>query len=129
VKYVILIWLTIINLLWVFPISAGDKYQNHLEKWYWLVSEGKWDEAQKLEKNINPQDILWFKEKNKTEELKKTLNEMTVKNDKFADDWMKIAYIQKRLGKNDEMKESIEKAYKLDPIRKDIEKIYFSSAF
>jgi hypothetical protein len=128
-KVVLLVFLTMINLLWVFPLSKGDQYINRLQEWYWLAGNGQWQKAEKLENKLNQTDILWFKEKNRSDELKKELNQLTVRSNKTANDWMKIAFIQKRLQKTVEAKESVKKAYEIDPIRKDIEKVYFSSSF
>lgn len=88
--------------------------------------ENKWSQAASLEKSIDPADILWFKEKYKAENLKKRLNELMIKDNKSADDWMVIAQIQSGINK-EEMKRAIERAHQIDPIRLDIEKIYFSS--
>jgi len=52
---------------------------------------------------------------------------LTVKTNKSADDWMEIAQIQSGLGNKSAEKQAIESAHNLDPIRKDIEKVYFSS--
>lgn len=80
-----------------------------------------------MEKGLDTADTEWYKNRNKAEDLKKRLNELSVKNNKSADDWMEMASIQSRLQKTDEAKVSVKKAYELDPIRSDIEKIYFSS--
>ncbi len=123
----ILVGLTLVNLYFSVNLSVGDKYVARLNKWYTLAMENKWVEATKLEKNIDSADILWFKEKYKAENLKKRLNELTIKSNKSADDWMTIAQIQSGLGDKNAEKQAIKTAYELDPIRSDIEKVYFSS--
>jgi len=123
----VLIWITLINFLSVIKISAGERYIGRLNRWYWLASSGKWTAAGRLEKGLDTADTEWYKNRNKAEDLKKRLNELSVKNNKSADDWMEMASIQSRLQKTDEAKVSVKKAYELDPIRSDIEKIYFSS--
>ncbi|MFA7301412.1 MAG: hypothetical protein WC069_03815 [Candidatus Shapirobacteria bacterium] len=125
-KITLLIGLTLINLLWSINFSAGDRYVAKLNRWYELAMENKWSQAASLEKSIDPADILWFKEKYKAENLKKRLNELMIKDNKSADDWMVIAQIQSGINK-EEMKRAIERAHQIDPIRLDIEKIYFSS--
>lgn len=123
----ILIAITLLNLFWSVNLSAGDRYVNRLNKWYSLALENKWDEARKLENKLDLADLKWFKEKYKAENLKKRLNELTIKANKSADDWMEIAQIQGGLGNKVAQKQAIDTAHKLDPIRSDIEKIYFSS--
>jgi hypothetical protein len=123
----VLIWVTLVNLFSMVKISAGERYVERLNRWYWQASRGKWIAAAKLEKKLNLADIEWYKNRNKTEELKKRLNELAIKGNKNADDWMEMASIQSRLQKTTEAKDSVKKAYEMDPIRSDIEKIYFSS--
>lgn len=105
----------------------GDRYVNRLNKWYELGLSGKWDEASRLEKSLDSADIAWFKEKYRPENLKKQLNEMTIKVNKNADDWMIIAQIQNGLNNKDAEKQAIKNARDMDPIRADIEKIYFAN--
>ena len=50
---------------------------------------------------------------------------MTQKN-KSADDWMEIAVLFYHLGDKDKALEAIKSAHELDPIREDINKIYFT---
>ena len=108
-------------------LSAGDRYVNKLNKWYELAMNNKWSEANKLEKSLDIADIKWFKEKYKAENLKKRLNELTIKMNKNADDWMAIAQIQGGLDNKEGQKQALLNARNLDPIRSDIEKVYFSS--
>ncbi len=123
----VIIWMTLINLFSIVKISAGERYVARLNRWYGLASLGKWTAANKLEKRLDPADTEWYKNRNKTEDLKKRLNDLTIKSDKTADDWMEMASIQSRLQKTDEARASVKKAHELDPVRSDIEKIYFSS--
>lgn len=126
-KIAILVVVTLINLLWVVDLSTGDRYVAKLNKWYSLALNNKWDEAGKLEKSIDPADVKWFKDKYKAENLKKRLNQLTVKTNKNADDWMEVAQIQSGLGDKDAEKQAIKTAHEMDPIRADIEKVYFSN--
>jgi hypothetical protein len=127
VKIAILVGLTLINLYFSVNLSVGDRYVARLNKWYELALNNKWSEASKLEKKLDQADLKWFKDKYKAENLKKRLNELTIKTNKSADDWMEIAKIQSGLGDKIAEKQAIETALKLDPIRGDIEKVYFSS--
>jgi len=127
VKIGILVTLTLINFYFSVDLSVGDRYVNRLNKWYSLALENKWDEAAKLEKKLDSDDLKWFKDKYKSENLKKRLNELTIKADKSADDWMEIAKIYSGLGNRESQKQAIKTAHEMDPIRADIEKVYFSS--
>jgi len=60
------------------------------------------------------------------ETIKKTLNSLVVKSSKTPDDWIEITKIYLQLGNLPEAKKAIAQAQKLDPIRPDIEKIYFN---
>jgi len=127
VKIAILVGLTLINFYFSINLSGGDRYVNRLNKWYKLALENKWSEATKLAKSLDQADLKWFKEKYKPENLKKRLNELTVKTNKSANEWMEIAQIQSGLGDKNAEKQAIKMAHELDPIRADIEKVYFSS--
>lgn len=120
------IWIFLVNIVKIWPISRGDRYYQRLQKWYILADKNQWAEAQKIAKNLRNEDIADFTQKNNEVQLKKRLNELTVKSMKNADDWMEIAIIDYRLNLKDEAYKAITSAYKLDPIREDISKIYFT---
>ena len=126
-KIAILIGLTLINLYFSANLSVGDRYINRLNRWYELGLAGKWEEVSKLEKTLDSADIVWFKEKYRPENLKKRLNELTVRPNKSADDWMKMAQVQGGLNDKEGEKLSLKNAHDLDPIRADIEKVYFAN--
>lgn len=107
-------------------MSKGEQYCRRLEEWYLLAAKGKWNEAGKIAIQLKAGDISAFIESNRSEELKKKLNELTVKNPKNADDWMEMAMVFYRLDRKDEAYKAINNAYKLDPIREDISKVYFT---
>jgi hypothetical protein len=129
VKIAILFGLTLINIYFSVNLSVGDRYMARLNKWYSLALENNWNEASKLEKKLDQADLKWFKDKYKSENLKKRLNQLTIKSNKNADDWMEIAQIQNGLNDKTAEKEAIKIAHESDLIRSDIEKIYFSSFF
>jgi asparaginyl-tRNA synthetase len=64
--------------------------------------------------------------KNKVEELTRRLDKITAKEQKNADDWMETAVLLYRLNKKDDAYKAIENAHKLDPIREDISKVFFT---
>ena len=120
------IWLIAINIGKFWPISRGDDYYQRLQNWYLLANKGDWEGAQKLETKLNADDVEYFKKMNKPEELIKRLNELTIKSNKNADDWVEMGVILYRSGKQKQGFEAIEKAHKMDPVREDISKIYFT---
>lgn len=110
----------------IWPLSKGERYFRNLQKWYEAASVGDWEKAGKLEKNLKQEDLIYFKENNKSEELKKKLNELTLKDNKSSDDLAEMAVICYRLGKREDAITWIKEAKKMDPIREDISKIYFT---
>lgn len=119
-------WIIVLNLGKVFPLSKGDRYYRNLQKWYLLANEGNWEKAEKIEKKLKSEDIAGFKKANKDEELKKRVEEINNKENKTADDWMEIAVLFYRINEKDKAYRAIENAHKIDPIREDISKIYFT---
>ena len=63
----------------------------------------------------------------RTEELKKYINELTVKPNKSVEDWLELARIQSILGKFDDAYTSISTAKNLDPVRDDIGQLYYQT--
>ena len=120
------IWILLINIGKIWPISAGERYYQRLQKWYVLANRGEWQEADKLALKLKSEDIVYFTQKNNEEQLKERLNELTIRATKNADDWMEIAIINYRLNQKEEAFKAIEKAHKMDPIREDVSKIYFT---
>jgi len=120
------IWIFLVNIVKIWPISRGDRYYQRLQRWYILANKNQWTEAKKIAKKLRDEDIVDFTQKNSDVQLKKRLNELTIKSTKSADDWMEIAVIDYRLNLRDEAYKAITSAYKLDPIREDISKIYFT---
>lgn len=122
----LLIWMLVINVGKVWPISYGDRYYRTLQKWYMLANKGEWEKAKALEKYLKAADIEDFSKKNKVEELTRRLDKITAKEQKNADDWMETAVLLYRLNKKDDAYKAIENAHKLDPIREDISKVFFT---
>lgn len=121
-----LIWIIVANIGKVFPLSGGERYYRNLQKWYMYANEGQWEKAKNVERKLKLGDIENFSKKNKKEELEKRLSTLNTKDAKNADDWMEIGVLLYRLNRKDLAFEAIENAHKLDPIREDISKIYFT---
>ena len=110
--------------LGLLTLSKGENYFNKLKLWYFYAKNEKWDEARKLEKQIDTIDVEKYKLENDPIELKKQLEEMVV-NAKSSDDWIKVAKVQLKLKMETEAKESIGKAFESDLARDDISKLYY----
>lgn len=121
-----LISLLILALMKVRPLSAGERYQTDLRKWYRLVDQGNWEKAQKQAEKLKNEDIVSYSQKYEKKELLKQLGELRAKEDKSADDWMEISIILDKLGQYKEAYGAIAEAWNMDPIREDISKIYFT---
>ncbi len=122
----LVIWIILINIGKIWPISKGEIYYQNLQKWYLLANKGEWEKAKKIENKLKIEDIENFIKENKEEDLKRKLNQIIIKKTKNADDWMEIAVTYYRLNNREKAFEAIESAYKLDPIREDVSKIYFT---
>jgi hypothetical protein len=107
--------------------SSGKSYFGRLNLWRVLAQSGDWETASTLESGIDPTDIYQYKLANQPQELQKSVDLLLKKENKNPDDWMEISKIQSMLGKIEESKEAIKKAYQLDPIRDDISKLYYST--
>jgi len=122
----LLIWIIAANAGKLFPTSRGERYYRNLQKWYLLANKGEWEKAKRIEKHLKYSDIESFSKKNRADELVKNLGKINVKDQKTPDDWMEIAVLLNKLDRKDEAYKAIENAYKLDPIREDVSKIYFT---
>lgn len=106
-------------------LSAGDRYFGRLQLWYLYARSGDWNKAIALESGLDSSDVTLYKSSNYPPELKKRLNFLTVKTNKTSDDWIELTKIQIYLNKLSEGSSSITQGHALDPIRSDLEKIYY----
>ena len=112
--------------LTIFPFSKGDRYFNRLNLWYKLVRVGNWDKAKILEKKLNQDDIRYYKDQYLPQAIENKLKEKYALAIKSIDDWIEIAQLESLQNHSKEAYRAIEEAHTLDPIRSDIEKIYFT---
>jgi len=105
--------------------SQGDRYFAKLSLWYYFAKRGDWQTANRLESQLDPADLLSYKQTHHPSELKKYLNELTIKPQKTIEDWVELARIQNIIGKTADSKDALGRAYSLDPIRDDISQIYY----
>lgn len=121
-----LFWIIVANVGKIWPISKGDQYYQNLQKWYLAANKGDWKKADVIGMKLQEVDIQDFSKKNKADELLIRLNLLDTKTSKNPDEWMESAVLLYRLNKKSEAFKAIETAHKLDPIREDISKIYFT---
>lgn len=109
-----------------FSFSKGDIYFSRLNSWFSLAKKGDWQGAKNLESKLDPSDIQSFKIRFFPGELQKKFDRLLAKENKTVEDWMELAQIQISLGKKQEAQNSVLQAHKIDPVRTDIENIYFA---
>jgi hypothetical protein len=107
-------------------ISRGDRYYGLLQMWYFLAKRGDWSTAQKIEVNLNTVDFIEFKTKHQPDMIRKQVEILYSLKDKNIDDYIHLAQLNAQLGDNKSAFEAIKNAHNIDPIRTDIEKLYFS---
>ncbi len=123
----ILIWLLVVGILRVYPLSQGEKYFTRLQKWYLAVENSQWEKAKVMERDLSKEDTIAFAQKNENSELQRRLAQSKSKLNKTADDWAEISVILYKLGQYQESAEAAAAAYEIDPIREDVSRLYFSS--
>jgi hypothetical protein len=105
-------------------LSRGERYYGRLWLWHQAALVGDWVLANRLAANLDPLDIKVAQERLNPEYLKKQLNYLVVKANKTTDDWLELARLQYRVGKLEDAKAAIAQAYKLDPLRTDVDTLY-----
>lgn len=126
-RITVLIWLLVVGILRVYPLSKGEKYFAKLQKWYWAVENSQWEKAKIMERDLNKEDTMAFAKENENGELQRRLAQNKSKLNKTADDWAEISVILYKLGQYQESAEAAAAAYEIDPIREDVSRLYFSS--
>lgn len=107
--------------------SKGERYLARLTLWQLLIDNQKWELADEQEKYLNPADVVIYKVKYHPDEIKKQLNNIVIKSDKTAQDYIEIARLQVKLGKHSEAQNSLLIAKNLDPVRDDLNSLFFDS--
>lgn len=107
-------------------LSAGDKYYGYLSLWYYLASNGNWQEAEAIENKLDLIDIQTYKDTHHPEKIKEKLTQIESIKNKTIEDWMELFRISYSLGDLKKAKDALDQARQLDPIRDDISQLYFS---
>lgn len=123
----LILLLIVINFTFLkIPLSQGDRYFHRLQYWYYLAQNGDWSTADKIAINLDSADISTYSRFHRPDEIQKTIDQIKQKEFKNADDWAEISSLEKSLGNTSKAASAAAEAYKLDPIRDDISKLYFS---
>ncbi len=106
--------------------TGSTSYLGRLDFWSLLVQNGDWNNAATLENKINQKQVADYKQNHQPQELLKKISQIEINHQKTADEYIELAKSQSLLGLNNQAIESIKKAYQLDPIRPDVDRLYYS---
>jgi hypothetical protein len=110
----------------LFSLNQGDSYSGRLNLWRLLVQNNDWINAAKLEPKLNSSEINDYKCNYLPSELQKKTDYLNLKTNKSVEDYIELARTQLLLGQKQNSLESIKKARQLDPVRDDIDRLYYS---
>ncbi|MDD2224714.1 MAG: hypothetical protein PHP97_00950 [Candidatus Shapirobacteria bacterium] len=110
----------------LFSLNQGDSYSGRLNLWRLLVQNNDWVNAAKLEPKLNSSEISDYKFNYQPSELQKKVDYLNSKSNKSVEDLIELARVQFLLNQKQNSLVSIQKARQLDPIRDDIDRLYYS---
>lgn len=110
----------------LFSQNLGDSYSGRLNIWRLLVQNNDWINAARLEPRLNKTEINDYKFNYQPSEIQKKVDFLINKTDKSVEDYVELARNQLLLGEKQNSFESIKKARQLDPVRDDIDRLYYS---
>ncbi len=139
--FVILILISLLSINFYFSQKNPDKYTQtksdlssfigstsylgRLDFWHLLVQNGDWINAATLENKLNPDQVITYKLNHQPQELQKKIDQLDINNQKTADDYIELAKSQSLLGETKQAIESIKKAHQLDPVRPDVDRLFY----
>ena len=107
-------------------LNKGDSYSGRLNFWRLLVQNNDWLEASKLEANLNQTEISDYKFQNQPDQIKQRISLISQKSFKTPQDYIQLAKLYSLINQSNNSFEAIKIAHQLDPIRDDIDKLYYS---
>ena len=110
----------------LFSLNQGDSYSGRLNLWRLLVQNNDWVNAAKLEPKLNSSEISDYKFNYQPSEIQKKVDYLKAKTDKSVEDYVELARAQLLLNQKENSLASIQKARQLDPIRDDVDRLYYS---
>jgi hypothetical protein len=108
-------------------LDGSSSYLGRLNLWSLLVQNNDWVAASSLESKLNQDQIKNYKLTHQPSELQKKLAELNDNSPKTVDDYLEIARVQSILGLSTQALDSIKKAHQLDPIRSDVDRLFYST--
>ncbi len=106
-------------------LKGSTSYLGRLHLWRLLVQNNDWDNAATLESKLNPDQVKDYKLSYQPQLLLDKLILLSGLDNKTADDYLQLAKIQSILGYSSQAIDSVKKAHQLDPIRSDIERLFY----
>lgn len=107
-----------------FNLDGSSNFIGQLNLWYFFAQNNDWTNATKFDPNLTQTQL--FTLNNKPEKLLQKVNELKNKNNKDAQDYLTLAKIQSTLGLQQDAVESIKQAHQIDPIRPDLDQLFYS---
>jgi len=114
------------NKIQIASFNKGDSYSGRLNFWRLLVQNNDWLEASKLEDNLNQTETVDYKFQNQPDQIKQRISLINQKSSKTTEDYLQLAKLYSLINQPDNSFESIKIARQLDPIRDDIDRLYYS---
>lgn len=106
--------------------NKGDSYSGRLNFWRLLVQNNDWLEASKLEANLNQTETVDYKFQNQPEQIKQRISLINQKKSKTTEDYLQLAKLYSLINQPNNSFESVKNARQLDPVRDDIDRLYYS---
>ena len=110
----------------LFSLNLGDSYSGRLNLWRLLVQNNDWVNAAILEPKLNQTEIDDYKFNYQPSEIQKKIDGLNSQKDKTVEDYLELARLQLLIGQKSQSIESIKKARQLDPVRDDVDRLYYS---
>lgn len=110
----------------LYSLNTGESYTGRLNLWRLLVQNNDWVNATKLEPKLNQSEINNYKCNYQPSELQKKADFLNSKTDKSIEDYIELARVELLLNQKQNSLASIQKARQLDPIRDDVDRLYYS---
>ena len=107
-------------------LVGSTSYLGRLDFWHLLVQNGDWSNAATLESKLNSDQVASYKLSYLPQEIQKRIDNLDINNQKTADDYIELSKSQSLLGLSDQAIDSIKKAHQLDPVRTDVDRLFYS---
>jgi hypothetical protein len=107
--------------------NGSTNYLGRLNLWHLLVQNNDWQNAATLESKLNQDQVKNYKLSYQPQELQKRLSNLQNNPQKSTDDYIEVARIQSILGFSNQAIDSIKKAHQLDPIRSDVDRLFYQT--